>query len=101
MKRCRERRRKVHFDVRRAVFPAQSVRGIVRTLERVGAGSFCARMNVRKNFAIAREQYRLRPCHRARALLSHVTYKTDPFAQSTLGSNNLASSAEKSRSTSP
>ncbi|HDY95110.1 MAG: tRNA pseudouridine(38-40) synthase TruA [Sulfitobacter litoralis] len=74
----------VHFDVRARSFLHNQVRSIVGTLERVGAGSF-APDDVRK-IRDARERTACGPVSPPHGLyLSHVTYKTDPFAQSTLG----------------
>ena len=72
------------FHLRARSFLHNQVRSIVGTLERVGAGSF-APDDVRK-IRDARERTACGPVSPPHGLyLSHVTYKTDPFAQSTLG----------------
>ena len=62
---------------------SNQVRSIVGTLERVGAGSF-APDDVKQMLA-ARDRQACGPVAPPQGLyLSHVTYETDPFAQSSL-----------------
>ncbi|MBG62238.1 MAG: tRNA pseudouridine(38-40) synthase TruA [Roseobacter sp.] len=73
----------VQFDVRARSFLHNQVRSIVGTLERVGAGSF-APDDVKQMLA-ARDRQACGPVAPPQGLyLSHVTYETDPFAQSPL-----------------
>mgnify|MGYP000636836258 CR=1 FL=1 len=73
----------VQFDVRARSFLHNQVRSIVGTLERVGAGSF-APDDVKQMLA-ARDRQACGPVAPPQGLyLSHVTYETDPFAQSSL-----------------
>ena len=73
----------VQFDVRVRSFLHNQVRSIVGTLERVGAGSF-APDDVKQMLA-ARDRQACGPVAPPQGLyLSHVTYETDPFAQSPL-----------------
>ena len=71
------------FDVRARSFLHNQVRSIVGTLERAGAGSF-APDDVKQMLA-ARDRQACGPVAPPQGLyLSHVTYETDPFAQSPL-----------------
>ena len=71
------------FDVRARSFLHNQVRSIVGTLERVGAGSFAP--DDVKHMLAARDRQACGPVAPPQGLyLSHVTYETDPFAQSPL-----------------